>query len=1019
MKGWMALAAVAALGALAHGADYLSVGMKGADGAERLSSLLAGKGKIVRFDKVSYTYTVELAKGQSAKAVVGQLLKSKGVVTARASQPNLSWEDADFTSVPSLKAVLDELNLRNADARAARAANGLPQPKKWETYKTGYYEGYKFWLEERAYPGKTFDGSIYAPAAAHRDRMEPFHGYVSATGQLRYNTGPFEFIGPTNLDVPYNTYYGVRPTSGRVGAWAIDPTNPNRMYLGGANGGIWKSTDGGVNWVPLTDNWTFLTVSSIAIDPSDPQTIYVGTGDFHGSRNQQMGIMKSTDGGNTWSQLGAAQFGGRAVSDILIDPENTQIVTISTGRGGSGNAFVWRSTNGGNTWTSVINSSQNWATLSMGANNAGTRYYYASAGGTGGNVWRSADRGATWTKLTTPAAAATNHSVIMVEASPVFPNTVYIVVNADRKVYKSIDAGATWSDVTGNLPSTGNSYFWSQSTYNFFLTVSFRPGPQDVLYVGFIDVEMSADGGTTWRTIGAPTYVGGSAVTHNDQHVCVVDPTDPNRVFIGNDGGAYRYTYNPTTNTGTWGYLSRFLGISMFYKAAIHPTNAAHVMGGTQDNATPHSLGNLNTWDNVGGGDGGFCAINPLNANIQYATSQSLGIYRTTNAWSSSNGISPNTNDPRAFIAPITLDPNAPNLLYAGTNYLNVRNETTGTWTLRIGNQALTTGTLRFIAVAPGDSNTIYTSGSDGQVWATFNAGTNWKRIDSGTVSLPTRTVNYISINPANKHDILVSLSGSGSGHIYRCADTSAVSVTWQNMNGTGTASLPNVPFNTIQRDPVDFDNTWFAGSDIGMFVTEDAGATWQNATQPIGLPNVQVNDILCNADTGYLYAATYGRGMWRLPLPQVVYPSAATVISGTANPSNALSQLRRSDNARYQVLSTRFSSIAAVEFTGASPSATLTELQFVFEGLSTRPQLVLSVDLFNQTTGQWEPVSSRPANSTEERFIVKITSNPSRFVNSATNQMRARLRWIPTADLRGFDGWTNSVDRAFWRVIP
>lgn len=1021
-KGLITVALVAA-SAVSFAQGYITVGVKQTNGAERVAQLAAPVGKVIGRDAKSGAFHVELRPGFQPAKVAAGWAKLPDVVLARPSLPNLRLDDTDFTSVAATATVLNEMNARNRDIAAIRKARGLPEPEKTDKYKTGYYEGFRYWLEERAFPRDTIDWSAYERAVRQREMM-PAYGATDG-----WNLGNWSYVGPTNLDVPYTTYYGVRPTSGRINAIAVHPGNGNIVYLGTAQGGVWRSTDGGNAWTPLTDNWPFLAVSSLAIDPSNPQVIYAGTGDFPGSRPYTMGVMKSTDGGATWANVGGQPWGSRAINTIVVDPNNTQIVTITTGRGADGTGFIWRSTNGGNTWTSVLNTAANWVDLSIGANNAGTRYYYASGSGgtgTGGQVWRSADRGATWTRLTTPASTTVSHSVIQVAASPIFPDTVYIVVNADRKIFKSTNAGSTWTDVTAGLPATGNSYFWSQSTYNWYLKVSSAttPNPRDILYVGFICVEMSPNGGTSWQTIGGPTY-SGTAKTHNDQHSIAIDPANPNRVWIGNDGGLYRYNFDPATNGGTWTYHSRFLGVTQFYKMAVHPTNANYIMGGTQDNATPHSLGDLANWENVGGGDGGFCAINPNNTNIQYATSQSLNIYRTGNAWGSSSGINPPapaSSDPRAFIAPIVIDPVNPNLLYAGTNYLNVRNDATGTWSIRLGNQVLTGGTIRAIAISPSDNRVIYTAGSDGQIWMTTNSGSTWKRIDrttdSSTTGLPARTFNYLSINPANPFDLLATCSGTGTGHVWRLPNTLATTRNWLNMNGSGAGTLPDIPANAIERDPVDFDNIWWVGTDIGVFVTLDGGLSWLNATQSLGLPNVQVNDFRANPNTNFLTAATFGRGFWRLSLPPIVYPSTISVVKGTFL-AGAVADVRTSNDRRYAVICDEDNAEGEIRITGTSPNQTLSELQVVFEGVSTRGDLGAWVEIWDFTTNQWIEVDYRSASTTETRFIATITNNPSRFVAPTTREMRARVRWIPNSDLESGDGWSVSLDRFHWRVTP
>ncbi len=994
---------------------FVTVGIAGlSNPAEYLSRNLSSNSKIMFRDKVSQAFVVQLSENTNASDLVIKLQKLPFVVFARKSNPNVNAETTNVYDLDELKELISELKGRNKDREMMFKALGKPPIQKTDKIKTGYLEAWLFWFEERAFPFKTIDTMAIEKAADHRDQMEPaLFGKGDGLGATIW-----QYVGPKNLDIPYSTYYGIRPINGRVGAIAVDKNNNSIIYMGGANGGIWKSTDGGVNWIPLTDYWTYLTVSSIAIDPSNSQVIYVGTGDYHGSKPYQMGIMKSTNGGTSWTQLGNSSFGTRAVSKILIDPENPQIITVTTGRGSGGNGFVWRSTNGGTSWTNVLNTSAGWCTGSIGAiDGSNQRAYYVSGSGTGGNVWKSLDRGATWTKLTTPASTG-SHTVISVAASPNFPGTVYIVVNADRKIFKSTDYGVNWTDITTGFPNGTNNYFWSQSTYNFFLDISSAPGPVDTIYVGMIDAVMSKDGGSTWQSIGGPTYVGASKL-HNDQHVLTVDPTNPNVVFVGNDGGIYRHTFDPAAGTGIWDYLSANIGLTMFYKMDVHPTNPNYLIGGTQDNATPVAIGDLNNWENCGGGDGGFGAINPNNPNIQYSEAQYLALYRTANNWTSSSSVAPSYGtDSVAFIAPFVLDPNNPNLLYAGTTYLYRRNDSTSTWENRLGGIKLSnTGTIRFIAIAPSDSNYIYTVASDGQVWMTTNAGATWSQINTGTTSLPARTFNYITINRANKTDIIVSCSGTGTGHIWRCANTQAATRTWTNISGSGATGLPDIPANAVFRDSFDFENTYFVGTDLGAFMTENGGQTWKNMTQPLGLPNVQVNDFrIQNRNT--LYTATYGRGMWKLNLPPIILPTTAVFNNGTV--SGGTSQTAESDDQRFSSTISQPVKQVIASFTGVSTVATPTELHFFLESNCSRFGTTQVLELFNYTTNSWQTVRTSTTSTSDRRFIVKITSNAGNFVQPGTLQVSARVRWSFAPDVSGPSGnVTYSVDRAVWRVYP
>ncbi len=744
----------------------------------------------------------------------------------------------------------------------AKVENRIERPPLPEAdYKRSFEE----WLEERAYPNKDIDIENWSRAAAHRDAMPVL------SPSPKDGVDSWQLMGPVNLPVPYRIYYGQGTTSGRINDVAFDPNNPGVYYLAAATGGIWKTTNGGETWIPLSDNWPSLATNSVVVHPTNSDIVFAGTGDFNGSYPYSFGLRKSIDGGQTWTTIGGSLFGDLAIRRIMIDPDNTNRMVLTTGKGASYWGYLYRSLDGGETWSVSLNTFAAWTDVEYSAPyENGGRWYYASGLDNGGQVWRSGDRGATWTKLTTPLPTSFQGSV-EIATSKVERATVYLLAGQPRKIYKSTNAGANWTDITAGFPNGNNNYNWSQHSYDFYIETSYRMeggSPVDVIYVGLIDIAQSRDGGSTWQSIGQ-TYTS-NALTHNDQHVLRVNPNNPDQLLVGNDGGVYMLNYNPSNNT--WSFdtsLSKFLGVTQFYKSDFHPTNMSRMIGGTQDNATPASTGDLQNWRNVGGGDGGFCAIRSDNANVQYATSQNLGVYRTTNNWSSSTSISPSTgSDRKAFIAPIVLRPDNQNFLFAGTNYLWRYSQSANSWTARLGGQELSvSGTVRTIAVAPTDGSTIYTGSNQGEVWMTRDGGATWKQINGGSPGLPNRFIRHIVVHPSNPTKVFVAVSGTGTHHVWRCENTDAVTRVWSSLDGAGPTGLPDIPAQAIALHPVSPDKSMYVATDVGVFFTQNGGESWMNATAPLGLPNVQVNDLKFMPGQKSLYAATWGRGIWRLPV--------------------------------------------------------------------------------------------------------------------------------------------------------
>ncbi|HZH97666.1 MAG TPA: hypothetical protein VEX38_01730, partial [Fimbriimonadaceae bacterium] len=590
---------------------------------------------------------------------------------------------------------------------------------------TNYLEARLWYLQQRAYPNDYIDWSIYPKAAAQRDKMQPAP-LASPEGQFRAPSTMWQYVGPRNLDVPYRPFYGVRPLSGRVSAIAYDSASPSTtFYIGSGFGGLFKTANNGTSFTHLSQSWPFLHVSSIAVHPTNSSVVLVGTGDFSGNASYGNGIMVSTNGGSTWTQRGASGMMGFAIRRILFDPDDPNTVLAITGRGPNGAGQVWRSTNQGVTWTVSLNISANWSGATIGLpNSSGVRPYYVTGGANPGQIWRSTDRGATWTALTAPISTG-GHGVLDIAASRAFVDRVYLLCPKDRKIFRSSNQGASWADVTNNFPDGSSNYNWSQGTYDFHITCSSRVDSagttRDVVYVGLIDLAVSRDSGSTWSSIGGPTYDAFFSRIHNDQQSMAVRPDRRNEALVGNDGGLYRLTFNPDNGDATYTNLNGALSITQFYAGAWHPTSTSRMIGGAQDQATPVATGDLQNWGNVVGGDGGGCGISQDNGDIQFGTSQRYGlndndegrIHHTNVSWFFSGEKPVSMAGERVpFIGSMALDNRNPPRVYIGTNFLHRWEDSIfgGGWTRRLGNQLMDSndGVVSAIAVAPSNNSRIY-----------------------------------------------------------------------------------------------------------------------------------------------------------------------------------------------------------------------------------------------------------------------------------------------------------------------
>lgn len=932
-------------------------------------------------------YLIQLNAGLDDDAAREKLAKIPGVHPLEPRE-----EPLDLNSVKSLDRKIAHL------MREEKEENGRDRGKNAKRKKdeVDYLKAYRYFIGQRAFPRDSVDWGAYRRAKNHVATMASANLGWSGTGIRPASAQTWSFVGPTNLQVPYEQYYGVSPVNGRVNAVAYDPNNSQTIYAGGAQGGVWKTTDSGVTWTWLSSAWDELGVNCIVIDPTNSDTIYVGRGDYHGYIAGSYGMMKSTDGGATWTEIAEAAMGKVGVDKILMDPTNSQTLIAGTGDINS-YGYLYRSTNGGQTWTKLFTSGTDfeWPALAASAPvGTTTRFYAVAAGiasstGAASRVYKSDDHGQTWQLLSsTISTDGTFHYAYCVATSPTNPSNVYVLDSENQMLLTSSDQGGSWSNVSANLP-TGNDvspdYNWSQNYYDYHLECGTRvngASNNDLLFLGEIDVTESSNGGQSWVSIGGPTYEA-NAISHNDQHCLAVNPTNPNQAVFSNDGGVYSLSYNTTNGRNTVTPLNQNLGVSMFYKIAFHPTNPNYMLGGTQDNASPLSIGDLSNWQNVGGGDGGGSAINQVNPLLQYTTSEDLTVYETSDGWNQiENDISPLafSSENLPFVATMTLDPSNQSLMYIGTNYLYQWNQSnfdganpSSGWTNRLGNKDLTNGssiqpTLEAIAVAPTDSNRIYTGSADGALWMTTTQGATWVHLNPNTTTLPNQAITSISVSPYDENDILVAFSGTSQSnpHLLRCTNTLAKTIAFTNVSGSGVGGLPDISLNAIARDLDNPSTTWWVAMDAGVFVTTNSGQSWSNAGSSAGLPNVIVDDLVSVPGTRYLNAGTYGRGMWRLPLPQGTL--IASLASCTVTPS---------------VVSPGGTASGAVTLSSAAPTGGLTVT--LSSSVTSAATVPATVTVPAGSTSATFSITANPAATGTKSTVITATSNGVSFPQDVT----------------------------------
>jgi hypothetical protein len=695
----------------------------------------------------------------------------------------------------------------------------------------------------------------------------------------------WEWIGPGNI-------------GGRIRAICIHPTNTNTIFIGGIAGGIWRSTNGGATWSAINDFLPNLAISSIVIDPTNTNNMYASTGEGFGNSDglPGAGIFKSTNGGSTWSQLASTDNDNfKWVSRLEHHPDSTNVLYAVTSWPGR----VYKTKNGGTTWISVLSTSSDGLDVKINPNNVARVVV-----GCSNDVYTSDNYGRTWTNHTTGAANKLPNDPGRCEVTYCRSNVNRIYVSANTnsgEIWRSDDNGATWSQ-----RCTGYDYLGTQGWYDNCIWVD--PTNSNLVVVGGIDAWRSTDGGATLTRISRwqNYHNGGSANSaHADHHIIINHPdydgSTNKTVFFGNDGGIQKATdISTVAQTSGWTNLcNTTLGITQFYGGSSAP-DGSKIIGGTQDNDVVRYRSS-GAWSGPTGwyqdetGDGGYCAIDFSNTNTFYTEYTTLVIEKSTNGGDTYTSATSGLTDAGSrvtalFIAPFSMDPNNSSRLIAGGSSIWRTTNGAGSWSSIKG----TTGTgywagatwrnhsCSAIDIADGNSDIIWVGYENGYVYKCTN-GTNasptWTRVDNNATAIPDRWVADIAINPFNHNEVFVTLGGYNNNNVWFTTDGGT---TWNQRTGTAPNDLPALPVNSIRFHPT-IENWIYIGTDLGVFSSEDKGASWSvnsRYDENEGPCNVEVDELFWQGDE-FLIAATHGRGMYRAHPLSVIYVDAAAAAGG------------------------------------------------------------------------------------------------------------------------------------------
>lgn len=738
-----------------------------------------------------------------------------------------------------------------------------------------------FW-EQRAYPLDTI------PADANMKALEQ----VEARGMIEVASPEqsWQSLGPDSIDHGLIGLHNCTQVdcdawrtnvSGRTKVIVFHPQNPNILYVATAVGGIWKSTDRGASYTSITSDQPSHAFHSLALDPSDPNVIYAGTGEIQGYYG--VGMLKSTNGGQSWTLLGQDIFEGVVISSIVVHPTQTNTIYAATSIQiqDEGKQFpprgIFRSTNGGQTWTTLASCDNCYGISDLIMEDSNPSVLYAGVHGQG--VLKSTDGGNNWLSLTNGLPDRGFDRVELANGRGGQAGVLYAGLDARVNsggrvvpwglIYKSGDHGQSWQ-LLQNAPN----YCSSQCGYDNIIAV--HPTNADTVYIGGNlvagdpwagVVHKTKDGGQSWQDMTPGTAQ--NRMVHPDMHAIAFNPANPNEVWVGNDGGIFR-----SSNGGqTWEHRNSGLSTLQFINIGIHPTNPSIAFGGLQDNAKAKYDGSK--WIGLDTGDGGYSEIDTFDPKYWYSTRYSIqgsvvqfqrndkgGTVPLSDWQQKANGI--DINDRVLFYVPFVMDPSSQGMLYLGTHRLYRTNNRGDSWQVISGDLTFgeqSRGRISAIAVAPNDSNTIYTGSSDGLVAVTRNLGGSWS--DATGSTFPRRFVSDIAIRNSSADTAYVVFNGydthtpSTPGHVFKTGNGGQ---SWQNIS----SNLPDIPLLSIVLDPRN-PNHLYVGSDIGVFRSTNDGASWSYYNQ--GLATVPVTDLELNDTTRQLWAGTGGRGVYRMSL--------------------------------------------------------------------------------------------------------------------------------------------------------
>ncbi len=738
-------------------------------------------------------------------------------------------------------------------------------------------------------------------------RLKWFEQHQIMKGSSVYKSLHWEFIGPDNI-------------SGRLTDVDVHPNHKHTIFAAAASGGVWKTENAGTTWRPVFENAPSTSIGDVTIAASNPDIVWLGTGESNILRSSQAGagVFKSGDGGKTWSHRGLT--GTHTIARIIIHPKNPDIVYVAAGghewtdnpeRG------VFRTWDGGETWERILFIDEKTGAIDLAMSPDDSNTLYAATWQrirrrwsdpqnepdySGSGVHKTVDGGNTWTPINDGLPPAEFRGRIGLAVSPANADVIYIILDNQinlplekerqlgwgrpaetanqpylkgAEVFRTDDRGGTWSKVS---PENFSDQFMYPGINWFnwgFTQIRAHPNNVNTIFIMGVNLMKSTDGGRSFEKI---TYPG----LHVDHHALWIDPDDPDYMVNGNDGGL-----NITYDGGlTWLNFHANLPVSQFYTVAVDMQDPFTVYGSPQDHGNQRgkvtsrpgiirpAMPEQTDWENAPGGEYQYVAVDPSNPHLFYSGNIQKSEWKD-GAWTSES-IRP---EPyvgevplrRQCLAPFLLSPHNPRVIYLGTQFLFRSPDGGRTWE-RLSedltyNDPNRMDDVSFQSIAVMDESPlkfglVFVGTDDGRIHVTRNHGSDWNDITSG---LPYgKHAGRVTASAYEEGTVYLVLNGKRdddfAAYVYASIDYGA---TWRDIGN----SLPGGPVNVIREDP-QRKGILYVGTDLGVYASTDGGRTW--SVLGGNLPTTYVHDLVVHPRDGILVAATHGRGMWAIDVNSI-----------------------------------------------------------------------------------------------------------------------------------------------------